>query len=145
MLTFVKVRDGSFALLCVLLFCILFVSIVSLYMVPRIELEDIILLIEIARAKLKRIASLEVVLRVVGPVRWDCLRRIRRCGRVLDCQCRETLDYNSVTVTWTRLHGLILIRIRGCRVEASRLLRCKKFVKRTRRKIEVVGGDLERR
>jgi len=79
-LTFVKIRDGSFALLGVLLFCILFVSIVSLYMIPCIELEDIVFLIEITRAKLKRVASLQVVLWIVRAMGSNWFWRLSCCG-----------------------------------------------------------------
>jgi hypothetical protein len=69
--TLVKVRHGCFALFGVLELCILFVSIVSLDVIPCIKFEDIILLVEEARAKLKGIAPLEVCLRVVGKMWWD--------------------------------------------------------------------------
>ena len=71
MLTFVEVRHWSFSLLCILFFCILLVSIISLYMVPCIELVDIVLLVQIPRAELKRVAPLQIILRVMREVRWQ--------------------------------------------------------------------------
>lgn len=60
-LTLVKVRDGRLTLLLELLFSIFLVCIVSLNMVPSVELEDIVLLREVPTSELEGIGPLEVV------------------------------------------------------------------------------------
>lgn len=70
-LTFVKFRDWGFSLFCILQLCVLLVSIVSFYMVPGIELEDVIFLTQKTRAKLKWISPFEALLRIVGSMWWD--------------------------------------------------------------------------
>lgn len=67
-LTLVKVRDGRIALHLVLLFSILLVCVISLDMVPRVELKDVVLLLQVARSELKRVAALLVELGIVGPM-----------------------------------------------------------------------------
>lgn len=68
LLTLIEVRDGRIALHLVLLFSILVVCVISLDMVPRVELKDVVLLLQIARSELKRVAALLVELGIVGPV-----------------------------------------------------------------------------
>lgn len=63
-LTLIEGRDGRLALHVVLLFSILLVRIVSLHVVPSIELEGIVLLAQDARSELERVAPLLVVI-------WD--------------------------------------------------------------------------
>lgn len=69
MLTFVKVGHGRLALHFVLLLSKLLVRIVSLHVVPSVELEGVVAVLEEARAELEGITPLLVELRVVGPVR----------------------------------------------------------------------------
>ena len=70
-LTFVKVRDWILSLFCILQLCVLLVSIVSFYMVPGIELKDVVFLTQKTRAKLKWIGPFEALLRIVGSMCWD--------------------------------------------------------------------------
>lgn len=72
-LTLIKVRHGRLTLHLVLLLGILLVYIVSLHVVPGVELEGIVALFEVAGAKLERVAPLLVELRVVGSVGRQCL------------------------------------------------------------------------
>lgn len=67
-LTLVKVVDGRLALHCKLLLGVLLVGVVSLDVVPGIELEDIVLLLQIARTELEWIGPLLVELGVMGAV-----------------------------------------------------------------------------
>lgn len=73
-LTFVKLGDGGLTLHLVLLFSILFEFIVNLDMIPSIELEGVVLLAQKTRAKLEGVASLLVVLGIMGAM-----------GRLLAC------------------------------------------------------------
>lgn len=77
-LTLIKVRDGRIALHLVLLFSILLVCVISLDMIPRVELKDVVLLLQIARSELKRVAALLVELGIVGPVGRLLLLRLLR-------------------------------------------------------------------
>src|SRR5689334_3839872 len=67
-LTLVKVGHGRLALHGVLLLSILLVCVVSLDVIPGIELEDIVFLPEVAGSELKRVAPLLVVLGIVRSV-----------------------------------------------------------------------------
>jgi len=67
--TLVKFRNRSFALFRILELRILLVGIICLYVVPRVELEDVVLLLEQSRAKLKGISPFHVVLRIMRSMR----------------------------------------------------------------------------
>lgn len=67
-LTLVKVVDGRLALHCELLLGVLLVGVVRLDVVPGIELEDVVLLLQIARPELEGIGPLLVELGVMGAV-----------------------------------------------------------------------------
>lgn len=71
LLTLIKVRDGRLTLQLVLLLSELLERVVSLHMVPGIELEGIVAFFEEAGPKLEGIGTLLVVLRVVRSVRWN--------------------------------------------------------------------------
>lgn len=81
LLTLVKVRDGRLTLQLVLLLSELLERVVSLHMVPGVELERIVALFEEAGAELEGIGALLVVLRVVGSVRWKGCVAIDRKSR----------------------------------------------------------------
>lgn len=72
-LTLVKVRRRRLALLLKLSLSVLLVRIVSLYVVPRIELERVVVLAQVTAPELEGIGSLLVVGGIVGPVRRDGL------------------------------------------------------------------------
>lgn len=67
-LTLVKVVDGRLALHCELLLGVLLVGVIRLDVVPGIELEDVVLLLQIARPELEGIGPLLVELGVMGAV-----------------------------------------------------------------------------
>lgn len=85
LLTLVKVRHGRLTLQLVLLLSELLERVVSLHVVPGVELEGVIALFEEARPELERVRPLLVVLRVV--------RSVRRESRVArDCEGRHILS-----------------------------------------------------
>ena len=69
-LTLVKVRDGRLTLQLVLLLSKLLERVVSLHVVPGVELERVVALFEEARPELEGVGALLVVLGVVGSVWW---------------------------------------------------------------------------
>lgn len=83
-LTLVKVRDRRLTLHLILLLSKLLERVVSLHVVPGVELEGVIALFEEARPKLERVGPLLVVLGVVGTVRWKDLI-------ASDCESRHVL------------------------------------------------------
>lgn len=84
LLTLVKVRHGRLTLQLVLLLSELLERVVSLHVVPGVELKGVVALFEEARPELERVGPLLVVLGVVGSVRWK--------GRVaIDCEGRHVL------------------------------------------------------
>ncbi len=60
-LTFVKIRHGRLTLHLVLLLSIVFECVVRLHVIPRIELEDVVALLQVTGPKHERIAFLLVV------------------------------------------------------------------------------------
>lgn len=70
-LTLIKVRDGRLTLQLVLLLSELLERVVSLHMVPGIELEGVVAFFEEAGPELEGVGTLLVVLRIVGSVRWN--------------------------------------------------------------------------
>ena len=65
-LTLIEVGDWRLALLLVLLLRILLVCVVSLHVIPGIELEDIVFFLQIAGPELEGVAPLHVVLGVMA-------------------------------------------------------------------------------
>lgn len=72
-LTLVKIRRRRLALLLELALSVLFVRVISLYVVPRVELEDVVTLVQVPTAKLEGIGPLLVILGVVRPMGRDVL------------------------------------------------------------------------
>lgn len=87
-LTLVKIGDWRLALLLELLLSILLVGVVSLHVVPSIELEDVVFCLQIAGPKLKGISPLHVVLGVMAPVR----RRYGSLGGLGSGRCIRLLQ-----------------------------------------------------
>lgn len=84
LLTLVKVRHGRLTLQLVLLLSELLERVVSLHVVPGVELKGVIALFEKTRSELERVGPLLVVLGVV--------RSVRRESRVArNCEGRHVL------------------------------------------------------
>jgi hypothetical protein len=104
--TFVKIRYWCLALPCVLQLCILLVSIVSLYVVPGIELEDIVFLTQYTIAKLEWVCPLEVLLWIMRSMCWGLgLSRLCRSlsvdGTHHETISRQFLQVPGLRFEWT--------------------------------------------
>lgn len=84
LLTLVEVRDGRLTLQLVLLLSELLERVVSLHVVPGVELEGVVAVLEEARPELEGVRPLLVVLGIVGSVR-------RESAVASDCEGRHVL------------------------------------------------------